>query len=95
VAGPRGAISVGTLTFLAGAIAAAQIELQTLFTLFSAISQQALFLSDLLVFLRVRPPGSSRRRILGRYHARSSAASCLKMSPSGTATARRSSITST
>src|SRR5262249_13323609 len=50
-----GAISVGTLTFLSGAIAAAQSELQTLFSLFSLISQQALYLNDLFTFLAIRP----------------------------------------
>jgi len=55
-----GAISVGTLTFLAGAIAGSQGELTTLFSLFSLISQQALFLGDLLAFLRVRPRIASR-----------------------------------
>jgi len=50
-----GAISVGTLTFLAGAIAAANLELQSLFSLFSSISEQALFLTDLVAFFAVRP----------------------------------------
>jgi ATP-binding cassette subfamily B protein len=60
-----GAISVGTLTFLTGAIAGSQGELTTLFSLFSLISQQALFLGDLLSFLHVRPrilsPAAPRR----------------------------------
>jgi ATP-binding cassette subfamily B protein len=55
-----GALSVGTLTFLAGAIAGAQSELTSLFSLFSLISQQALFLGDLLSFLRVEPRIASR-----------------------------------
>src|SRR5262249_49231853 len=50
-----GSISVGTLAFLAGAIAGANIELQSLFSLFSSISEQALFLTDLLAFFAVRP----------------------------------------
>jgi len=50
-----GAITVGTLTFLAGAIAGANLELQGLFSLFSNISEQALFLTDLLAFFAVRP----------------------------------------
>jgi len=48
-------ITVGTLTFLAGAIAGANSELQMLFSLFSSISEQALFLTDLLAFFAVRP----------------------------------------
>jgi ATP-binding cassette, subfamily B, bacterial len=51
----HGAISVGTLTFLAGAIAGANTELQTLFSLVSSLSEQALFLTDLLAFLDLRP----------------------------------------
>lgn len=61
----NGGISVGTLTFLAGAIAGAQSELTSLFSLFSLISQQGLFLGDLLSFLRVQPriasPPNARR----------------------------------
>jgi ATP-binding cassette subfamily B protein len=50
-----GTITIGTLTFMAGAIAGANIELQSLFSLFSSISEQALFLTDLLAFFAVRP----------------------------------------
>lgn len=50
-----GQISVGTLTFLAGAIASANTELQTIFSLLSAMSEQALFLTDLLTFFDVQP----------------------------------------
>ena len=50
-----GEISVGTLTFLAGAIAGSATQLQSVFSLFSSISDQALFLSDLVDFLSVRP----------------------------------------
>jgi ATP-binding cassette subfamily B protein len=50
-----GTITVGTLTFLAGAIAAANMELQSVFSLFSNIAEQALFLTDLLAFFSVRP----------------------------------------
>lgn len=48
-------INVGTLTFLAGAIAASNASLQSLFSLFSTISEQALFLTDLVAFFAVRP----------------------------------------
>lgn len=51
----RGRISVGTLIFLTGAIAGASTQLQGVFSLFSHISDQALFLTDLVDFLKVRP----------------------------------------
>jgi ATP-binding cassette subfamily B protein len=50
-----GEISVGTLTFLAGAIAGSSSQLQAVFSQFSNISDQALFLSDLVDFLAVQP----------------------------------------
>ncbi len=50
-----GEISIGTLTFLAGAIAGAASQLQGVFSLFSSISDQALFLTDLVDFLSVQP----------------------------------------
>jgi ATP-binding cassette subfamily B protein len=50
-----GEISVGTLTFLAGAIAGSSAQLQGVFSLFSSISDQALFLTDLVDFLAVQP----------------------------------------
>ena len=51
----RGQITVGTLTFLAGAIAGSSQQLQSVFSLFSSISDQALFLTDLVDFLAVEP----------------------------------------
>jgi ATP-binding cassette subfamily B protein len=42
-----GHISVGTLTFLAGAVAGANAQLQLVFTQFSHVSEQALYLTDL------------------------------------------------
>jgi ATP-binding cassette, subfamily B, bacterial len=48
-------ITVGTLIFLAGAIAGATGETQLLLSLFSTISEQALFLTDLVAFFAVRP----------------------------------------
>jgi ATP-binding cassette, subfamily B, bacterial len=51
----RGQISVGTLQFLAGAIAGASLNLQSIFSTFSGIADQSLFLSDLLNFLRLKP----------------------------------------
>ena len=50
-----GEISVGTLTFLAGAIAGSSAQLQGVFSLFSSISDQALFLTDLVDFLAIEP----------------------------------------
>jgi ATP-binding cassette subfamily B protein len=50
-----GRLSVGTLQFLAGAIAGASINLQSIFSTFSSIADQSLFLSDLLSFLELRP----------------------------------------
>jgi ATP-binding cassette, subfamily B, bacterial len=55
-----GRISVGTLTFLAGALATAQGELAMVFSLVSSISEHALFLTDLLAFLELRPAVESK-----------------------------------
>jgi ATP-binding cassette, subfamily B, bacterial len=60
----HGTISVGTLTFLAGALAAVHGELQTFFSLFSSLSEQALFLNDLLSFLELTPRIVSRPEAL-------------------------------
>ena len=51
----RGELTVGTLVFLAGAIAGSSTQLQGVFSLFSHIADQALFLSDLIDFLSVQP----------------------------------------
>ena len=50
-----GAISIGSLTFLAGAILQASTNLQQIFSTLSGIADQALFLTDLLKFFRMRP----------------------------------------
>jgi ATP-binding cassette, subfamily B, bacterial len=55
-----GRISVGTLTFLAGALATAQGELAMVFSLVSSISEHALFLTDLISFLELRSPVESK-----------------------------------
>ena len=52
-------ISVGSLIFLTGAIAGASTQLQGVFSLFAHISDQALFLTDLVDFLKVQPSISS------------------------------------
>jgi ATP-binding cassette, subfamily B, bacterial len=51
----RGQMSVGDLTFLGGALAGCTTQIQSLFSTFSSIADQTLFLSDLLDFFAVRP----------------------------------------
>lgn len=51
----RGLLTVGDLTFLAGAIAGASTNIQMLFTSFTSIADQALFLTDLVDFFAVEP----------------------------------------
>jgi ATP-binding cassette subfamily B protein len=60
----RGQMSVGTLTFLAGAIAGASTNLQLIFSTFSSIADQSLFLSDLLGFLSIIPKVRSKPNAL-------------------------------
>jgi ATP-binding cassette subfamily B protein len=55
-----GKLTVGTLTFLAGAIAGASTNLQLIFSTFSSIADQALFLGDLLGFLALKPKVRSK-----------------------------------
>ncbi len=50
-----GAMSVGTMVFLAGALSGASGNIQQIFTIFSSIADQALFLTDLLEFFAVEP----------------------------------------
>jgi ATP-binding cassette, subfamily B, bacterial len=47
--------TIGTLTLLTGAIAGAATNIQAVFTTFSGIADQALFMTDLLEFFAVRP----------------------------------------
>ena len=47
--------SVGTLTFLAGAIAGTSSGMQNIFSAFSSIADQSLFLTDLHEFFSVKP----------------------------------------
>jgi ATP-binding cassette, subfamily B, bacterial len=51
----HGHITIGTLTFLAGAVAAANSQLQMVFTQFSHVSEQALYLTDLVALLDTKP----------------------------------------
>jgi ATP-binding cassette subfamily B protein len=50
-----GRLTLGTLTFLAGAIGGASTNIQAIFTTFSSIADQALFLTDLLEFFQMKP----------------------------------------
>ncbi|MBZ5641178.1 MAG: ABC transporter ATP-binding protein/permease [Acidobacteriia bacterium] len=55
-----GALTLGTLTFLAGAILGASNSIQALFSTFSHIADHALFVSDLIEFFGVQPKVSSK-----------------------------------
>src|SRR5262249_27019940 len=50
-----GALTWGSLQFLAGALAGASSNIQSVFSSFSSIADQSLFLTDLVTFLRVEP----------------------------------------
>jgi ATP-binding cassette, subfamily B, bacterial len=50
-----GALTIGQLTFLAGAIAGASAGIQAMFTTFSGVADQALFMTDLVDFFSVEP----------------------------------------
>jgi ATP-binding cassette, subfamily B, bacterial len=54
-----GVLTIGMLTFLAGAIAGASSNIQLVFSTFSTIADQALFVGDLLEFFAVKPVVSS------------------------------------
>ncbi len=51
----KGELTLGQLTFLAGAIAGASSNIQAFFSTFSGIADQALFMTDLLDFFSVQP----------------------------------------
>ncbi len=55
-----GELSWGTLQFLAGAIAGASNNIQTIFATFSSIADQSLFLTDLVSFFAVGPGVQSK-----------------------------------
>jgi len=55
-----GHITVGRLTMLAGAVAGANTQLQASFSAFSSVSEQALFLKDVVDLLSVKPRIVSR-----------------------------------
>lgn len=55
----RHEISLGTLTFLAGTLAASSASFQGVFSLISKIADDCLFLGDLFKFLEVKPAATS------------------------------------
>jgi ATP-binding cassette, subfamily B, bacterial len=55
-----GAITIGSLTFLAGAIQQASLNIQQVFSTLAGIADQALFLTDLLAFFEMQPAIRSR-----------------------------------
>jgi ATP-binding cassette, subfamily B, bacterial len=59
-----GALSIGTLTFLAGAIQQASVSIQQTFSTLAGIADQALFLTDLLAFFQMRPTIRSKPNAL-------------------------------
>jgi len=60
----QGLLSIGTLTFLAGAILQASSNIQLTFSTLSGIADQALFLTDLLAFFGMRPTIQSKPNAL-------------------------------
>ncbi len=59
-----GAITIGTLTFLAGAIQQASLNIPQVFSTLAGIADQALFLTDLLAFFAMQPTIRSRPNAL-------------------------------
>jgi len=59
-----GALSIGTLTFLTGAIVQASANIQLIFSTLSSIADQALFLTDLLAFFAMKPTIRSKPNAL-------------------------------
>jgi ATP-binding cassette subfamily B protein len=57
-------VSVGSVAFVAGALAGASASLQAIFSSFSTIADQALFLTDLVDFFAVKPKITSRENAL-------------------------------
>ncbi|MBC7924067.1 MAG: ABC transporter ATP-binding protein, partial [Bryobacteraceae bacterium] len=55
-----GELTWGSLQFLTGAIAGASSNIQTIFSTFSSIADQSLFLTDLVDFFRVEPTVRSK-----------------------------------
>ncbi len=59
-----GALTIGSLTFLAGAIQQASSNIEQIFSTLAAIGDQALFLTDLLAFFEMRPTIQSKPNAL-------------------------------
>ena len=59
-----GALSIGSLTFLTGAILQASSNIQQIFSTLAAIGDQALFLTDLLEFFKMQPTIRSKPNAL-------------------------------
>ncbi len=59
-----GSLSIGTLTFLTGAIQQASSNIQQIFSTLAAIGDQALFLTDLLAFFKMEPTIRSKPNAL-------------------------------
>jgi ATP-binding cassette subfamily B protein len=59
-----GALSWGSLQFIAGALAGASSNIQSVFSTFSSVADQSLFLTDLVEFLRVQPSIRSKPEAL-------------------------------
>ena len=59
-----GVLSIGTLTFLAGAIQQASSNIQQIFSTLAGIGDQALFLTDLLAFFEMQPTIRSKPNAL-------------------------------
>src|SRR5580700_3901586 len=59
-----GQLSIGTLTFLSGAILQASSNIQQIFSTLSGIADQALFLTDLLAFFDMQPTIRSKPNAL-------------------------------
>jgi ATP-binding cassette, subfamily B, bacterial len=60
----NGALTWGTLQLLTGAIAGASLNIQNIFSTFSSIADQSLFLTDLVNFFQVRPKLCSKKDAL-------------------------------
>jgi ATP-binding cassette, subfamily B, bacterial len=59
-----GVLTIGTLTFLSGAILQASSNIQQIFSTISSIADQALFLTDLLAFFEMKPTIASKPNAL-------------------------------
>jgi ATP-binding cassette, subfamily B, bacterial len=59
-----GVLTIGTLVFMTGAIAGASTNIQAVFSTFSTIADQALFITDLLEFFAMKPTVVSKPNAL-------------------------------